>query len=275
MFSLILCTINRYDDVDFFLNSLIGNKTEFEVIIVDQNNDGLIDDLILKYSFLNIKHLKTNIRGLSRARNYGKKYASGKFICFPDDDCIYSNRLIDKVFDIFQKKSSIDFLSIKTIDPKDARKSLVYCDSNEHLISFDKKAGCSFTYFFKRNKKFDEIHFDERMGVGANTKYGAGEETDYITQLLHINHKGLYYPDLIVYHKAKENYFDKETLIRLQAYGGGYAFYIKKNYRIIGFYRAAKLCLAPFKRLVISAFNKGEFLKSFYFLKGCFYGWFK
>lgn len=48
--SLILATLGRYEEVKIFLDSLL-NQTykDFEVVIVDQNEDGSLDKLVQEY----------------------------------------------------------------------------------------------------------------------------------------------------------------------------------------------------------------------------------
>ena len=65
-FSLVLCTINRKEEVDKFLQSLSRQTlSDFEVIIVDQNKDGLLDPVIAKWrKLLIIEHVKVDFRAL-------------------------------------------------------------------------------------------------------------------------------------------------------------------------------------------------------------------
>ncbi|HHQ6568764.1 TPA: glycosyltransferase family 2 protein [Serratia fonticola] len=277
MFSLILCTLNRVEEVEKFFSNLSNTVFQVEVIIVDQNQDDRLSTIIFKYNGVHniiIKHIKTNGKGLSRARNIGLKYAKGDFISFPDDDCFYEYDLLNKV-SLFFKKSSSDFISIRTCDPVCSSKSLIFCENHSHMISLGKKAGCSFTYFFRNNDKFRTLTFCEEMGVGAGTFYGAGEETDFITKLIYSGARGEYIPDILVFHEAKEDIYNKETLQRLESYGGGYAFYIKRNFIILGPLLTFKLTASPFWRIVKNIFKRRELIKSFFFLKGCFNGWFR
>ncbi|EMN0829004.1 glycosyltransferase [Providencia rettgeri] len=278
MFSLILCTINRQNEIEQFIDSIVSSTIKIELIIVDQNKDNLIDDIIEKYKNLKdivLIHVKTDKKGLSRARNLGLNYATQEFVAFPDDDCFYESNLLEKVSDIFAKNREIEFISVKTVDPECNDRSLINCSSMSHKITLDIKAGCSFTYFFRNNAKFKSLKFSEEMGVGAGTPYGAGEETDFITKLVFSGAKGQYFPDVTVYHEAKEATYSKDTLKRLVSYGGGYGYYIRKNKDLIGTIRALKLLGAPFIRLIFRSKNKNQFVSSLYFLKGFFIGLFK
>ena len=67
--SAVVATYNRKDELKNLFDSLNQDDTSFlELIIVDQNEDGLIDDLIRHYSsVLDIKHLKFKERQNSKA----------------------------------------------------------------------------------------------------------------------------------------------------------------------------------------------------------------
>ncbi len=83
-FSLILCTVNREKEVIHFLDSLVEQVYKnFEVLVVDQNNDNRIKFIIEKYTSLRLIYLKSEL-GLSKARNIGLKKAKGDIVCFPE-----------------------------------------------------------------------------------------------------------------------------------------------------------------------------------------------
>lgn len=278
MLSLILCTINRKSEIEIFIKSILLSSVKIELIIVDQNKKNLIDDIVSKYDSnenINLIHVKTNKKGLSRARNIGLGYSTKNIVAFPDDDCFYEENLLEKIISIFHQHEDLDFISIKTQDPHYTDRSLISCASTNHEISLDKNAGCSFTYFFRNNIKFKSLKFSEEMGVGSGTPYGAGEETDFITRLINLGAKGHYFSNLIVYHDAKESIYNKETLNRLTSYGGGYGYYIKKNKTILGPFRTFKLLCAPLIRIIFRSKNKQQFIGSLYFFKGFFIGLFK
>lgn len=96
-FSLILATLGRDKEVANFLESLKNQSYKnFELIVVDQNQDGKIDNIIQEYKkdfFIN--HIKIKEKGLSYARNVGLKYINGEIVAFPDDDCEYPENLLE------------------------------------------------------------------------------------------------------------------------------------------------------------------------------------
>ena len=86
--SLIMPTINTYDELDLFLKSLsIQTYKNFELIVIDQNNELNIVDLIEKYqNDFDIKYNKSYELGLSLNRTKGLFRMDGEIVGFPDDD---------------------------------------------------------------------------------------------------------------------------------------------------------------------------------------------
>lgn len=95
--SIIIPTYGRSDRINRAIDSALSqNYSNFEVIVVDDNNPGTLEreeteKSIVKYksqsNFRYIKHPK-NLNG-SAARNTGIKYSSGEYITFLDDDDEY------------------------------------------------------------------------------------------------------------------------------------------------------------------------------------------
>lgn len=214
-FSLILCTVNRTKELKFLLDSLLSQTYKnFEVIVVDQNKDERVLKVLNRYSELNIIYLKSEI-GLSKARNVGLKKATGKIVAFPDDDCIYPEKLLENVC-IFFSNSNYDILMGKTIDktgkvvagkpvikPQDLKPSYIL--------------GSSTTLFVKKSL---DVVFDERFGLGGI--FYAEEENDLLFRLLKEGYKGYYEPNInYVYHPPSDLDFSNYKRARLRAKGLG------------------------------------------------------
>ena len=90
-FSLVVATLNRVDDVRVLLQSLAEQTfTDFEVLLVDQNDDDRLRPVVEKFApRLNLTRLHSTVRNSSHARNVGLPLCRGEIIAFPDDDCIY------------------------------------------------------------------------------------------------------------------------------------------------------------------------------------------
>lgn len=276
-FSLILCTLGNFTDIKNFISSIIHyDKGFIELIVVDQNKTSIshfFDEI--RYVGVIVKYFHVNFTGLSRARNFGLNYADGDYIAFPDDDCCYSKDLLINVANYFSNE--IDFLSVNTSDEKDTTKSLVCLPQVRGEISYKERKSVSFTLFFSKRAINLIGLFDQNMGVGAGTKYGAGEESDYIVRALHLGLKGVYFPDLYVFHPAKEStgFFNEELKRRMISYGGGYGYFLRKNFFVLGYIIAFKAVIGVFWRVIKNIPSQFKLKMAVYFLCGFINGFLK
>lgn len=227
--SLIMPTLNRFDDIYIFMNSLLEQTYKnFELIVVDQNDNDKVKEIVDKYvDRLDIKYIKSNKKGLSYNRNIGIAAAQGKILAFPDDDCAYKPDTIEKAINFFEKNKEYKIYSCKTMDfnEVDTFKRMYNgtCDINS-LNVMDTITSITFFVLFEDK---DYLMFDERLGVGGD--FGAGEEVDYILELLSRGYKGRYFGDDIIYHPAKKHSKSKEKYQRDFNYGRGFGALCKKE----------------------------------------------
>ncbi|MEZ9357190.1 glycosyltransferase family 2 protein [Vibrio breoganii] len=257
-FSLILCTVGRDKEVELFLESIVKQRyVNFEIVLVDQNLDNRIEFLLNKFPSLVEKiNLIKSEKGLSKARNIGLQYVDGDIIAFPDDDCIYSEDVLERVFEFFSSaKEEQVVYSTNTCDITTGF-SLIACPTSS--VNFDKDTlmGCSFTLFFRGNLK--SLKFDERMGVGSGFIWGSGEESDFLYRALENRSSGHFEPDVYVYHPAKEQ--DTVDFQRAYYYGAGLAAFRCKHFSK---FRAIKssllLCYEILKALTTFKLSKAAF----------------
>lgn len=249
-FSLILCTLNRKEELmELFISLTNQSYKNFEIILVDQNESDILKDLVKKFEkTLSIVHIKSE-KGLSKSRNLGIKYAKGDILAFPDDDCIYEKNILSEVNSILTT-TVYDFISCNTKD-KNKEESIVKMPQIESIMNGDiyKIIGVSITLFFKSNLIRSVGNFDEELGVGAGTIYGAGEETDYLIRALKKGFIGIYKPNLFIYHPAKETIYDRETCARSKLYGGGTGKIARRYYNN---YYKIRILLVPLIKLLLS-----------------------
>ena len=202
-FSLVLATVSRTAEVRHFLQTLDAQiYRNFELIIVDQNPDDRLLEFIQPYqNRFPILHLRS-AKGLSKARNVALKHISGDIVAFPDDDCAYPPDILERVAHFFTNHPEWNGLTGCSLDQQGQ-------DSGRHLGSPPGQINCfnvwrrgiSYTIFLRRATVTDVGKFDESLGVGANTPWGSGEETDYLLRAINT---GLYYdPSVTVTHPIK------------------------------------------------------------------------
>ncbi len=227
-FSLIMATLGRFDEIRIFLDSIdLQNYTDFELIIVDQNEENILGDIILPYKKkFYINHIRIKEKGLSLARNVGIKYAKGDIIAFPDDDCIYSLGILDFVNKFFIENKNVDFLTFRLRDKETGDDAnLRWYNRDVEITSKNIFRTVISTSIFIRVKNINDVFFDENLGVGR--RYGSGEESDMVLELLYRGYKGMFLNNFIIYHPNK-----KDSINKIYSYGLGYGATLKKHVKL-------------------------------------------
>ena len=265
MISLIVATLNRVTELERLLTSLDGQLyKEFEVIVVDQNADDRLESVLQKHESLTIHHVRSG-RGLSRARNIGLPLATGDIIGFPDDDCWYPEHLLATVTKWFASHPGSGglFTILRTannelVGPKRppetcrcTRENLWHC-------------GISPSAFLRRQVTDVIGPFDEKIGVGAASKYQSGEDIDYFLRVLAQGMEMYYEPDITVHHPS---FHSAERLRRTTyryALGGGYILRVH-DYKLR---YVAKSILRSFGGAVVSLCKANPSLAYTYLVRG-------
>lgn len=236
-FSLVLATLNRHKDFNKFIYYLDHQSHKnFELIVVDQSDNEYTKRVCDKYKDrIEIKYIHLDKKGLSYARNEGMKYVRGDVVAFPDDDCWYSEELLEEVSSYFEK-NNVDGICGCPVDKNGKMLINNYLRSKVILNKYNVwNGGISFTIFLKKIIVDSIGKFDEMLGVGANTPYGSGEETDYLLRSIDKNFKIIYIPKITVYHPRKDSVIDAMGPKRSRSYGRGMGFVLKKHKYSIGY----------------------------------------
>lgn len=229
-FSLIMATLGRFEDVRIFLDSLaLQDYKDFELIIVDQNPEDTLESIVKPYkSRFSINHIRIKEKGLSLARNVGLKYATGDIIAFPDDDCAYSEGILIFINKFFSENKNVDFVTFRLRDRDTLEDANLKWYNEDTPITYKNIFRTVISpSIFVRVKELEDIHFDENLGVGR--RFGSGEESDMILELIYRGYKGMYLNNFIIYHPNK-----KEPLNKIHSYGLGYGATIKKHVKLRG-----------------------------------------
>lgn len=221
-FSLVTATLGRTQEMLRLLDSLdTQTHRGFELIVVDQNPDDRIASILERYETkFPITRVYSN-PGVSRARNVGLRHVTGTIIGFPDDDCWYSEWLLERIAGIFRTKHIVDGVTGQVADENgdfDAR----FDRSGGYLTlsnAWQRTAGVS---VFLRKNVVDEVGgFDETLGPNSGTVWGGGEDIDYAIRVVRMGFKIYYEPELRVFHERTSKYGYKRMARRAYAYGAG------------------------------------------------------
>lgn len=275
--SLVLATLGRdLELADFLKSLLLQTYKNFELIIIDQNKDGKIDDIVeLFKSKLDVQHIKVDFTGNARARDYGISFAQGRIIAFPDDDCAYDKDVLAKVVAEFNSRDNLSILVAGSYDLASSNFSIGVNSPKAHYFSRFSMMGVEFTQFFDRNRiDSKQLHLDHDFGIGS--KYSGAEGFEMLYRLLRDGNIAFYTPDIKIYHPDKDHY--KLGTGRMLMYSTGIGAYIRKfaNQRdvFIWYYIIRKMFIAPILKMLLALvlFNPKKLAYSFYNLVGIWRG---
>jgi glycosyltransferase involved in cell wall biosynthesis len=195
-------------ELDNFLVHLDGQTfRDFEVLVVDQNSGSDVSALLARHS-LPRQYFRSQQRGAARGRNIALEIAQGDILAIPDDDCWYPPNLLDTIAKWFEGHPDIDMLCISECNPEG--EAMVPENpppagfSTDQPIGFHMKRSvwwAQSSMVFMRRKVRDTIGLlNESLGVGSDTKYQSGEETDYFLRAMHAGSRMWFEPSIKVFH---------------------------------------------------------------------------
>jgi glycosyltransferase involved in cell wall biosynthesis len=232
-FSLIIATHGRYQELADFLHSITLQTldiADIEILIVDQNSELDLSPIVNNYSSqLNIRHVKSDRRGLSLNRNVGIAAAKGQIIAFPDDDCTYYPDTLESVLKIMKENPQIPLVLGKIIDRKTGKGIIrSWSNSPKKLTAFNFFTNYTSITIFTRHK----LEFDEKLGAG--TYFGSYEDADFVYRSIKTFGEALYTPEVEVWHPEQNlHIFSDEKLMK---YGLGFGAFIRKDFSLAKLY---------------------------------------
>ena len=203
IFSVVMASYNCGKYLDETIQSLIGQSFSFgsniQLIIVDDGSTDNSKEICLKYQNQypdNITYIHQENQGQGAARNFGLKYATGKYINFLDADDKFSGNTFYKVYEFFEKYyNEIDFVATRMFffDKYEGQHPLNYKFEEEKIINLEENWDfpqlSASSAFFKRelfeNYKFPEslVNSEDTLMLNKmlleNPKYGVVTEAIY------------------------------------------------------------------------------------------------
>ncbi|NLR99270.1 glycosyltransferase family 2 protein [Rhizobium sp. P38BS-XIX] len=231
MFSLIVCTVDRFDQLERLFRSLAGQRhADFEVIVVDQNLDDRLRELIDRFSLdFTIRHIRSP-KGLSRARNNGMAVATGDYVCFPDDDCWYEPDTLSTAAGLFSAHSELAIVTGRTLDAEGVASVSPTGETRLALTRWNYlKCGNSNGIFVRRVALAGIGGFDENLGVGSDSPFQSGEEADFLLRALSAGKGAMFFPELIVHHDQVTSEYGPRQVERARKYGRGFGALMRKQ----------------------------------------------
>ena len=224
LFSLIVPTLNRREDVGRLLASIEAQTfRDFEVIVIDQNPGDLLDEIFQDFSArLPLLRVRAEPNGPARARNHGLGFAKGMLVNFPDDDCEFRPELLARVAAHMNEHPEADALFARAVDPISGESSVTKFDTQSQWVTAENlyRTTVEFTMFARRSLFDDVGPLDEKLGVG--TYFGAEEGADFVLRALYKNKRLYYDPTLLISHVQKVARYDAKERQRGYNYGKGF-----------------------------------------------------
>jgi glycosyltransferase involved in cell wall biosynthesis len=183
-FSLVIPTIARSVQVEALFESIRCSECQdLEVLVVDQNNDDRLVELCRRFSrHFSLRHCRVDFTGAARARNYGARYATGRILAFPDDDCELTPTLLSQAKELFIAKQVKVLIGICT--DRLANATVTHFVADERPLTKWTMWGrhAEATMMFDRTTFLACEGFDEAFGVGA--EFGSDEGPELLIRLL-------------------------------------------------------------------------------------------
>ncbi len=227
-FTLILATLGRKKELYALFDSLVAQEHQhFTVLVVDQNPTGFLDNILKSYEDRLRIVVVRSAPGLSRARNVALNHIEGNAFALTDDDCIYAANTLALAALALQKSDIVIGNPRPLTELTQAQKQVTpfVIQGRQHIFSVFRDAP-SYVLFFKKNVACKVGLFDENIGIGSQSPYGSGEETDYLIRA--IKEKFIIERQAIIkiYHPTPDY---ATASIKAKTYGRGRRYIIQKN----------------------------------------------
>ncbi len=218
--SLVVASLGRTRELHDLLEGFATQPySNFEVIVVDQNEDDRLVPIIEQYATrFPLLHLRSDVRNASHARNVGLFAATGEIVGFPDDDCLYQADTMVHVMAHFAGDPGLGLLGGNCVSPAGkltngrwASHSCAIDDSNVWTTMQ------GFSMWMRIEPAREVGGFDPAIGPG--TPWGSSEEPDFALRLLRHGCRGFYDVTLGVFHPDKS--FSPGAIARAHHYGAG------------------------------------------------------
>jgi glycosyltransferase involved in cell wall biosynthesis len=221
-FSLIIATLSRTTELTQLLESFTRQDfSDYEVILVDQNDDGRLQAVVDAFAGRVPIERVFSPKGVSTARNFGLRKATGEIIAFPDDDCWYSPGLLGKVDQWFRDHKRHSILAVGAVDEEGISSGNRWFQSScdLHLVNIFRTTFCS-SLFIRCEALFGNA-FDEEMD--------RGEETDLVLRILSSGLRGRFDRTWTIGHPRRDMLSGSIAKERARSYGWGMGNVLRKH----------------------------------------------
>lgn len=230
--SLVMSTKGRQAPIAKLLATLEEQTfRNFELIVVEQNDEPLLVDVLSQEWNFPVTHLHTpGEQGASHGRNRGLARARGDILLFPDDDCWYPPSTFEHAINMMQSKS-LDALTGRPTDEAGNSINGRYEEQSQKIVRSNVWTTQIEWIAFWRRSLLDRLNgFDEMIGVGALSPWQSAEGQDLMLRALDVGARAWYDPDLNGHDEGIDpRKADPAFITRARAYGRGMGFVMRKH----------------------------------------------
>lgn len=254
IFSIIIATYNRPEQLQICLESLDRlkfPKEQFEVIVVnDGGEDNLKEVLSLEKLKIQLSFYYQENQGCGGARNHGVQFAKGKYLHFTDDDCTLEENFLAKLLVAHTENNHVLVGGIVLNGLKDNIFAQASQDIVTFVAEFSRLDFKQIDFFTGNNISLLREDFLKLDGFDLTLPF-ASEDRDLTIRFLDLGYKLFYSSEMITFHFHNMNL--KKFIFQQYNYGrGGYDFHklhIKRellNSTYTNFF--SKLMIYPLKK---------------------------
>jgi GT2 family glycosyltransferase len=235
--SVIVSTLNRPEDVVDCVRSILANRADFEVVVVDQSAPEVSDRARTALGTdPRLAWITSATRGLSTSRNVAVAAARAPVLAFTDDDCRVPTDWVARIDEIFAADGELAMLfGAVVLSPEDRAKGYAAEFEPTETRTFQHTLpdlrtqwGIGANMAVSR-RVFDSVGvFDTRLGAG--TAFPAGEEMDLSIRAIASGFKVVQTPSVAVTHLGVRVGAAASKLMR--GYGIGLGAMLAKHARL-------------------------------------------
>ncbi|MEI6158523.1 MAG: glycosyltransferase family A protein, partial [Roseococcus sp.] len=212
---------------ELFESLLADGSAAYEVILVDQNEDGRLDALAAEWALrLALRHLRSPRAHANAGRNLGLRHARGDLVGFPDDDCLFPPGALAQVRAAFDAEAGLAILTGPAAAPEGGLGSGRWNPEGGPITLANVWTSViEFNLWLRRDLALALGGFDEAMGPGA--RFGSAEGNDLVCRAMAKGLIARYEPGLRIIHPDKR--LTPEAVARAARYGLGLGFALRRH----------------------------------------------
>lgn len=166
------------ETIDSVINQTLGFKNNIQIILINDGSTDNSEEVCLKYKNKypnNIIYYSKENEGVSAARNFGMKFAQGKYINFLDSDDKFDLDAYEKAYNMLEENKDIDIVAfrIKYFEASNRYHWLDYKFDSDRIIDINEEPENIVLHMSPSIIRFSALRqfkFDERLKISEDTK---------------------------------------------------------------------------------------------------------